>query len=173
MNKVSSIETVDRTNLTYQTKLRLNERSKVEDYFNQEIRERKLNSKKLSKYVAAFDYMDKIVIVLSTTSGGVFIISFTTVIGASTGIASASVTLIFSLSTRIIKKLLSITKNKNKKHEKILGLAKSKLNSIESSVSQALIYMKISHEEFITILNEKEKYEIMKEDFRTIKSSDK
>ena len=70
MNKVSSIETIDRTNLTDQTKFRLNEISKIENYFNQEIKERKLNGKKLSKYVAAFDYMDKISIVLSATSGG-------------------------------------------------------------------------------------------------------
>ena len=68
---------------------------------------------------------------------------------------------------------MSITRNKKKKHDEILVLAKSKLNSIESLVSQALIDMEISHEEFITILNEKEKYEKMKEDIRTIKSSGK
>ena len=68
---------------------------------------------------------------------------------------------------------MSITKNKKKKHDEILVLAKSKLNSIESLVSQALIDMEISHEEFITILNEKEKYEKMKENIRTIKSSGK
>ena len=72
MNEVSSIATIDRTNLTDQPKFRLNEISKIEDYFNQEIKERKLNSKKLSKYVAVFDYMDKILIVLSATSGGVY-----------------------------------------------------------------------------------------------------
>ena len=68
---------------------------------------------------------------------------------------------------------MSITRNKKKKHDEILVLAKSKLNSIESLVSQALIDMEISHEEFITILNEKEKYEKMKENIRTIKSSGK
>ena len=68
---------------------------------------------------------------------------------------------------------MSITRNKKKKHDEILVLAKSKLNSIESLVSQALIDMEISHEEFITILNEKEKYEKRKENIRTIKSSGK
>ena len=63
MNKSNSIETTDSTNLTNQTKFRLNEISKIENYFNQEIKERKLNSKKLSKYVAAFDYIDKTLIV--------------------------------------------------------------------------------------------------------------
>ena len=71
----------------------------MENYFNQEIKERKLDSKKLSKYVPAFDYIDKILIVLSATSVGVSIISFTTIIGAPVGIASASFTLAFSLTT--------------------------------------------------------------------------
>ena len=128
---------IDKTNLTDQTKYRLNETTKIENYFNQEINQRKTCSKKLSKYVAAFDYIDKILIALSATSGGVSIISFTSAVGAPVGIASASFTLIFSLTTGIIKKLLSITRNKKKKHDKILMLAKSKLNSIETS--QALI----------------------------------
>ena len=155
MNKVSSVETSDRTNLTDQTKFRLNEISKIENYFNQEIKERKLNSKKLSKYEAAFDYMDKFLIILYATSGGVSITYFTTVIRTPVGIATVSFTLIFSLTTGLTKKLLSITRNKKKKHDKRLALAKSKLNSIESLVSQALIDMEISHEEFITIANEK------------------
>ena len=110
---------------------------------------------------------------MSAASGGVSIISFTTAIGAPVGIASANFTLILSLTTGLIKKLLSITRNKKKKHDKILVLAKSKLNSIESLVSQALIDMEISHEKITTILNEKEKYEKMKEDIRKIKSSNK
>ena len=63
MNKSNSIETVDRTSLTDQTKFSFNEISKIETYFNKEIKERKLNSIKLNNYVAAFDYIDKILIV--------------------------------------------------------------------------------------------------------------
>ena len=110
------------------------------------------------KYVTAFDYIDKILIVLSATSSGVSIISFTSIIGAPVGIASASFTLIFSLTTGIIKKLLSITGHKKKKHDKIRMLAKSKLDSIETLLSQALIDMKISQEEFNAIIREKQKY---------------
>ena len=106
---------IEHINLTDQTKLRLNKISKTEIYFNQEIKDRKLSSKKSSKYVASFDYKDKILIVLSATSGGVSIISFTTVIGASVGIASTIFTLILSLTTGIIKKLLNVTRNKKKK----------------------------------------------------------
>ena len=167
MNECNSIKTIDKTNLTNQTKFRLDEISKIENYFIEEINQRKLCSKKLSKYVAVFDYIDQALIVLSATSGGVSIISFTSIIGAPVGIASASFTLIFSLTTGIVKKLLNITRNKKKKHDKILMLAKSRLNSIATLVSQTLIDMEISHGEFITILKEKDKYEKMKKNLRS------
>ena len=127
-----------------------------------EINQQKSYSKKLSKYVTIFDYIDQILIILSATTGGISIISFTTTIGAPVGIASASFTLIFSLATGIIKRLMSITRNKKKRHDKILMLAESKFNSIEKLISQALIDLDISHKEFIRILNEKDKYEKMK-----------
>ena len=107
-------------------------------------------------------------IVVSATSGRICIIYSESVAGAPVGTAEASFTLIFSLTTGIIKKLLSITKNKKKKHGKILMLAKCKLNSIEALVSQALIDMEISHEEFIAIFKEKDKYEKMKENVRNV-----
>ena len=111
--------------------------------------------KKLSKYVATFDYIDKVWIVLNATSGGVSVISLTSVAGAPVGIASARFTIIFSLMTGIIKKLPSMTRNKKKKHDKILKLTKSKLNSIETLASEALIDMEISHEKFNAIIREK------------------
>ena len=163
MSKSSSIKAINKTILSEQTKLRLSEIIGIENYFYQEIDQRKSCSKKLNKYVTAFDYIDKILIVLSATSSGVSIISFTSIIGAPVGIASASFTLIFSLTTGIIKKLLNITRNKKKKHDKILMLAKSKLNSIEILISQALNDMDISHKEYIIILKEKDKYERMKD----------
>ena len=95
---------IDKTKLSDQTKFRLYEIKKIENYFINEINQKKLYSKKLSKYVTIFDYMDKILIVLSPTSSGVSIISFTSIIGVSAGIASASFTLIFSVTAGIIKK---------------------------------------------------------------------
>ena len=106
---------IDKTKLSDQTKFRLYELKKIENYFINEINERKLCSKKLSKYVTIFDYIDKIFIVLSATTGGVSIISFTSITGAPVGIASASLTLIFSLTTGIVKKLLNITRKKKEK----------------------------------------------------------
>ena len=90
----------------------------------------------MSRYVTIFDYIDKILIVLSATTSGVSIISFTSTIGKSVGIVSASFTLIFSLATGIIKKLLNMTINKKKKHDHLLILAESKFNSIETLTSK-------------------------------------
>ena len=77
-------------NLSGQTKFRPGEIIGIENYFHQEINQRKPCSKKLSKYVTAFDYIDKILIVLRATSNGVYIISSASVVGAAVGIASAS-----------------------------------------------------------------------------------
>ena len=151
----------------------ISEISRIENDFYEEINQRKTSSNKLSKCVTAFDYIDKILIVLGAASGGVSIALFMSVIGAPVGIASASFTLIFSLTTGIVKKLLNITRNKKKKHDKILMLAKSKLNSIETLISQALIDMEISHEEFIAIFKEKDKYEKMKENVRNVSEKPK
>ena len=83
----------------------------------------------MNRYVTIFDYMDKILIIWSATTSGISIVSFTSDIGTSVGIASASLTLFFSLSTGIIKKLLNMIRKKNKKHDKILMLAESKFNT--------------------------------------------
>ena len=166
MNESNSIQAIDRTNLTEQTKIIPNKITEIENYFHEEINQRKLRSKKLSKYVNAFEYVDKILIALSATSCGVSVILFTSVVGAPVGIASANFTSIFSLTTVIVKKLLSITRTKKKKLDKILMLAKSKLNSIEMLISQALIDMEISNEQLVTILKEKYKYEKMKKKFK-------
>ena len=114
MNKCNSIEAIVKTNLSEQIKFRLDEISKIENCFIEEINQRKSCSKKLSKYAAAFDYMNKTVIVLSETTGRVTISSFTSIAGAPDGIASASFTLPFSLTIEITKKLLNITRKKRK-----------------------------------------------------------
>ena len=115
--KNNSLETIDKTVLSEQTKFQLSEIIGIENYFYQEINQRKSCSKKLNKYVTTFDYIDKILIVLSATSSGVLIISFISIIGAPVGIANASLTFVFSLTTGIVKKLLYITRNEKKKHD--------------------------------------------------------
>ena len=88
------------------------------------------------------------------TTGSISIASFATVIGAPVETESESLGLTFSISTGIVKKLLKTTINKNKKHNKIVMLARSKLNSIERKISEALINNEISHKDFITLINE-------------------
>ena len=127
-------------------------------------------SKRLSKYSASFDYFDKPLIVLSVATGSIFIASFATVIGAPVGIMSASCSLAFSITTGFVKMFLKTIRNKKKKHNKIVMLARSKLNSIESKISEALINNEISHEDFMTILNEEKKYRELKESIRMMNS---
>ena len=111
-------------------------------------------SKNLSKYITSFDYFDKSLTVLSAPSSGISIASFATVIGALVGIASASFSFPFSITTGIVKKFLKTTPKKEKKHNKIVVFARRKLNSIESKISEALINNEISQEDFTTIINE-------------------
>ena len=107
---------------------------------------------------------------MSITTGSVSFASFATVIGAPVGIVSVSFSLAISISTGIIKKLLKTTRNKKKKHNKIVILARSKLNSIENKTSEALINNEISHEHFVTIINEDKKYRELKESIRMMNS---
>ena len=104
-------------------------KKKIENYFIEEINQRKSCSRKLNKYVTVFDYIHQALIVFSATIGGVSIISFTSIVGAPAGIASAVLTLFFSLTTGTVKKLLNITR-KNKKKNKIKFWCWLKVNLI-------------------------------------------
>ena len=137
----------------------LDEINKIKDYLNSEIKERKYIIKKISKYIVAFDYADKLFIPLSASFGALSIASHATVVGIPVGIAGASLTLIFTIRTGVVKILLNITRKKKKKHNKIIALARSKLNIIENLISQALIDFEIIHKEFSKIIYEKNNYE--------------
>ena len=154
------------TPLNDQQQFKLKKINEIKNYFVAEIKERELMSKRLSKYIASFDYFDKSLIVLSVTTGSISIASFATVIGAPVGMMSASCSLAFSITTGFVKKFLKTIRNKKKKHNKIVMLARSKLNSIESKISEALINNRINHEDFMTIINEKKKYRELKESIR-------
>ena len=129
-------------------------------------------SKRRSNYIAFFDYFDKSLIVLSATNGSIFTASFATVIGTPIEIASANLSFAFSLSTGLVRKILKTTRNKGKKHNKIVMLARSKLNSIESKISEALMNNQISPEDFTTIINEEINYRELKESIRMMKGEE-
>ena len=151
-------------NLSDQTQFTLNKINEIKDYFIAEIRKIEAMNKGLSKYI------DKALIVLSATSGGVSIASFASVIGVPVGIAGTSFSFTFSVTTGIITKLLKTTRDKKKKHNKTVMMPRSKLNSIETMMSKVLIDSEISHKEYATIINEEEKYRRLKEDTRMMKS---
>ena len=144
-------------------KYRLDEINKIKEYFDNEIKERKDIIKKLNKYLVSFDYLDKIFITLSASFSTLSIASYATVLGLPVGTAGSSLTLIFTIGTGINKSLLRVTKKRKKKYNKIIVLAKSKLNMIDTLLSSALNDSKISHEEFTNIITEKNIYENIKE----------
>ena len=152
------------------TKFRLDEINKVKEYFNSEINERKEVIKKLSKYIVVSDFADKIFITLSASFGTLSLVSHATVVGIPVGIAGGSLTLLFTVTTGIVKKLLNATRKKKKKHNKTIALARNKLNIIETLMSQTLIDFEISHDEFSKIIDEKIKYEGIKENISNIKN---
>ena len=152
------------------TKFRLDEINKIKDYLNSEIKERKDIIKNISKYIVAFDYADKVFITLSASFGTLSIASYATVVGIPAGIAGASLTLIFTVTTGVVKTLLNITRKKKKKHNKIIALARNKLNIIENLISQALIDFEITHEEFSKFIYEKNNYEQIIDNIRNVKS---
>ena len=115
--------------LSNKQQFRINKINEIKDYFVVQIKERQLMRKRLSKYIASFDYFDKSLIVLSVTTS---IASFATVIGAPVGMMSASFSLAFSITTGIVKKLIKTTRNKKKKHNQTVMLARSKLKSIKT-----------------------------------------
>ena len=136
---------------------RLNKINEIKDYFLAEIRERELISTNLSKYIASLDYFDKSLNVLSILSGSISIASFASVNAAPAGIIGATCGFTFSITSGFVKMFLKIIRNKKKKHNEIIMLARSKLNSIESKISKALMDNEISHEDFETIMNEEKK----------------
>ena len=150
------------TELTDANKYRLDEINKIKEYFDNEIKEREDIIKKLNKYLVSFDYLDKIFITLSASFGTLSIASYAAVVGIPVGIAVSSLTLIFTIGTGINKSLLKVTKKRKKEHNKIIALAKSKLNMIDTLLSSALNDSKINHEEFTNIINEKNIYENIK-----------
>ena len=127
-------------------------------------------SKRYSRYLASFDYFGNSLSVSSVATGSISIASFAAVIRAAVGKMSASFSLAFSITTGFVKKFLKTIRNKKKKHNKTVMLARSKLNSIESKISKALMDNEISHEDFETIINEEKKYRELKESIRMMNS---
>ena len=154
------------------TKYRLDEINKIKDYLNSGIKERKDIIKKISKYIAAFDYADKVFITLSASFGPLSIASYASIVGIPAGIAGESLTLIITITAGVVKTFLNITRKKKKKHNKIIALARNKLNVIENLISQALIGSEITHEELSKVIYKNNNYEQIIDNIKSVKNVD-
>ena len=105
---------------------------------------------------------------MSATFRTLSIVSYASVVGTPAGVVGSSLTLMFTIGTDISKSLLNVTKKRKKKHNKIIALAKNKLNMIDKLLSRALNDSEISHEEFTNIINEANIYENIKENIKEL-----
>ena len=156
MNNLNVIEltnTAKSSSSERANKYRLDEINKIRDYFNNEIKERKDIIKKLNK---------------SASFGTLSIASYASVVGIPAGITGASLALVFTIGTGISKSLLEVTKKRKKKHNKIIVLAKNKLNTIDTLLSNALNDSEISHDEFANIITEANIYENIKKNIKVL-----
>ena len=139
-----------------QSNYRLNEISQIKNYFNEEMQYQQSLTNKLSKYLTVFDYSNKMLTAVLTVFSGTNIFSNVNnkqLLGLITSVFSLS----FSLSFGIIIKLQEETKLRKNKHNKLLYLAKNKVDCIEMLISNSIRDGIISHDEILEILKEKKK----------------
>ena len=123
-------------------------------------------SKKHKKFWGVLNYIDHLLIVISTITGCVSISGFTSLSGIPIAITSSAIGLKICAITAGTKRSKSITKKEKKKHDQIVLLAKSKLNSAEVLISKALIDSNINHDKLVLIDNVMKEFYDMKEEIK-------
>ena len=149
---------------------RLENIDETRNYFLEEIEQNELMSRKYEKVFTTLNDIEHVLSVASTITGCISISAFASLLGISIWIKSSVIGLKICAITVGIKKYKSMIKKKKKKHDKIVLLAKSKLNSIEVLISKALIDSVISHDEFVLINNVPKEYNKVKEEIRSLKT---
>ena len=149
---------------------RLKNIDETRNYLIEEINQNELMSKKHKKVYRVLNYIEHLLILISTVTRCVWISTFASLVGFPIRITSSAIGLKICVITAGIKKYKSIIKKKKKKHDKIMLLEKSKLNRIEALISKALIDSVISHDEFASINNVLKEYNEMKEDIKSLKT---
>ena len=144
-------------------KFRLKNTDKTRNCLIEEIDRNELMCKKNKKFCTSLNYIKHFLILGSTITGCVSISALLSLAGISIGITSFAVGLKMCAINAAIKRKSSIIKKKKKKHDKIVLLTKSKLNSIEVLISKALPDSVISHDEFVLINDVLKEYKEMKE----------
>ena len=155
MNELKIPTNLETISLNEQTNYRLIEIGKIKDYFDQEIKYQQLLTSKLSKYLIGFDYADKILTLFLTVFSETNIFGHVRRRKQLLGLIISVFSLVFCLSSGIIKKLQEETKRKRKKHNRLLYLAKTKLYCVEMLISNSLKDGIIDHDEFFAIMKEK------------------
>ena len=138
-------------------------KNEIRNCLIEEINRNELMSKKHKEYVS---YIGHSLIVISTITGCISISAFTSLVGISIGITSSAIGLKICVITAGVKRYESITKKNKEKNDKIVLLAKSKLNGIEVLISKTLIDSNISHGGFILINNVLKELYVMKEEIK-------
>ena len=149
---------------------RLKNIDETRNYFLEEIEQNKLMSRKYKKVCATLNYIKHFLFLASTITGCISISAFASSLGVPVGITSSAMGFKICAITAGIKKCKSIIKKKKKKHDKIVLLAKSKLNNTEVIISKTLINSNISHDEFVLINIFPKEYDNMKEQIKNLKT---
>ena len=145
---------------------RLKNIDETRNYFLEEIKQNELMRKKHKKVCTTISYIEHFLFLAFTITGCVSISVFASLIGIPIRIPSSAIAVRICAITAGIKNYKTIIKKKKKKHDKIVLLPKSKLNSIEALISKALINSFISHDEFVLINNVLKEYDAMKEEIK-------
>ena len=127
-------------------------------------------SRKHKKVCTTLNNFERFFILASTITGCISISAFPSLLGIPIGITNSAIGLKICAITAGIKKFKSIIKKKKKRHEKIVLLAKSKLNNTKALIFKALIGSSISHDEFVLINNVLKNYDDMKEEIKNLKT---
>ena len=159
MDLTNSLETIT---LNEQTNYRLMEIGKIKDYFDQEKQYQQDLTSKLGKYLTYLDYTDKILTVILTVFSGANIFAHVKTGKQLLGLITSVFSLVSCLSSGIIEKITTRNKIKNKKHNRLLYLAKNKLDCVEMLISKSVENEIFDHNEFTSIMKEKKGYDSQK-----------
>ena len=145
---------------------RLKQVDEIRSYLIEEINRNELMSKKDNKVCRVLNYIEHSLILFSTITECISIHAFPSLVGIPVGFTSSAIGLKICEITAGIKKYKSRNKKNKKKRDKIISLAKSKLNSIKVLISKALIDSNICHDEFVLINNVLKEFHDMKEEIK-------
>ena len=147
---------------------RLKNIDETRNYLIEEINRNELMSKKHKKVCTTLNYIEHFLILASAIAGCISISAFVSLLGIPIGITSTVVGLKICAVTAGIQMYTSIVKKKKKKHDKMVLLAKTKLNSIEVLISKALIHSNISHDDFVLVNNVLKEFDKMKKEIKNL-----